>query len=157
MDHSDETRSTPETDTPEDDAVGYGNPPMIRRFRSGESGNPKGRPRGSKNRKTIIRKIANEMHTVTENGRRRRLPTLALMILALRNTAATGNVPAFRAYNKFLVKYEPQESSSERGYLVVGPTMTPEEAIAEGEKANIEADARHAAYLEEKRLRKMNG
>ena len=79
------------------------------------------------------------------------------MILALRNTAATGNVPAFRAYNKFLVKYEPQESSSERGHLVVGPTMTPEEAITEGEKANIEADARHAAYLEEKRLRKMNG
>ncbi len=157
MDHSNETGSTPETDTPEDDAVGYGNPPMKRRFKLGETGNPKGRPRGSKNRKTIIRKIANEMHTVTENGRRRRLPTLALMILALRNKAATGNVPAFRAYRKFLVKYETQESSSERGYLVVGPTMTPEEAIAEGEKANIDADDRHARYLEEKRLRKMNG
>jgi hypothetical protein len=157
MDHSDETGSTPETDTPEDDVVSYGNPPMKRRFKSGESGNPKGRPRGSKNRKTIIRKIANEMHTVTENDRRRRLPTLELMVLALRNKAATGDVPAFRAYNKFLVKYEPQESSSKRGYLVVGPTMTQEEAIAEGEKANIEADARHAAYLEEKRKRETNG
>jgi hypothetical protein len=35
--------------------------------------------------------------------------------------------------------------------------MTEEEARAEGEKANIEADARHAANLEEKRLREMNG
>ena len=111
MDHSDETGSTPETDTPEDDALGYGNPPMIRRFKSGESGNPKGRPRGSKNRKTIVRQIANEMHTVTENGQRRRLSTLALMLLALRNQALAGNVRAFRAYKKLVAKYEPQETS----------------------------------------------
>jgi hypothetical protein len=33
-----------------DDAVGYGRPPKATRFRKGESGNPRGRPKGSKNK-----------------------------------------------------------------------------------------------------------
>ncbi len=91
----------------------------------------------------------NEMHTVTEDGRRRRRSTIELMLLALRNLTAAGNEPAFRAYKKFLAKYEPQGTHSNRGYLVVPATLTPEEAIAEGEKANEEARAKHAARSRE--------
>jgi len=71
---------------------------MQRRFKSGESGNRQGRPHGSKNRKTIAREFANEMHWATEDGQRRRRSTLELMLLALRYRAADGNVPAFRTY-----------------------------------------------------------
>ncbi len=91
----------------------------------------------------------NEMHTVTENGRRRRRSTLELMLLALRNRAAEGNVRAFRAYKKCLAKYEPQDTHSNLGCLVVPATLTPEEAIAEGEKANAEAGAKRAARSRE--------
>ncbi len=129
--------------------VGYGKPPMKRRFKSGESGNRRGRPRGSKNHKTIVKEIMNEMHAVTEDGRRRRRSTLELMLLAFRNRAAEGNVRAFRASMKFLAKYEPQDTHSNLGYLVVPATLTPEEAIAEGEKANAEARAKRAARSRE--------
>ena len=34
--------------------VGYGKPPLHTRFQKGESGNPKGRPRGKKNMATLL-------------------------------------------------------------------------------------------------------
>jgi Family of unknown function (DUF5681) len=37
--------------------VGYGKPPQARQFRPGESGNPKGRPKGSKNTATLLREL----------------------------------------------------------------------------------------------------
>ena len=125
--------------------VGYGKPPLTRRFKSGQSGNRRGRPRGSKNCKTIVREIANEMHTVTEDGRLRRRSILEFMLLALRNRAAEGDVRAFRAFRKYLAKYDPRETDSKLGYIVLSADVTPEEAIAEGEKANEEARARRAA------------
>ncbi len=130
------------TEVPEN-TVGYGNPPLQRRFKKGLSGNEKGRPRGSKNRKSIVREIANEMHTVMEDGQRRRRSTLELMLLALRNRAAEGNVRAFRAYRKYLAKYEQQETNSKLGYLVVPAPMTTEEFIKHAEKTNAEADRLH--------------
>ena len=136
-----------ETDSPEitNYAVGYGKPPLTRRFKSGRSGNRRGRPRGSKNCKTIVREIANEMHPVTEDGRLRRRSILEFMLLALRNLAAEGNVRAFREYKKYLEKFDPRETDSKLGYIVLSAGATFEEAIAEGEKANAEANARRAA------------
>ena len=155
MDHIDKEGRAPgaslESDSqrPTDYPVGYGKPPKIRRFKSGESGNRRGRPRGSKNRKTIVREIANEMHTLTEDGQKRRRSTLELMLLALRNRAADGNVRAFRAYQKYLAKFEPQETHSKLGVLVVPAPMTPEEGIAEAEKLNAEARAQRAPQSQE--------
>lgn len=48
--------------------VGYGKPPMVRRFK--ESGNPDGRPKGAKNRATIVREVALERHTIIEDGKK---------------------------------------------------------------------------------------
>ena len=63
---------SPETDSPEipDHPVGYRKPPVKNRFKLKQTGKRPGRPLGSKNRKTIVRKIANEMHEVTEDGQR---------------------------------------------------------------------------------------
>jgi len=140
-DASSETSSPAMRDPP----VGYGNPPMQRRFKSGQSGNQRGRPRGSKNWKTVVREIANEMHVVIEDGCQRRRSTLELMLIALRNGMAEGNVRAFRAYRKYLEKYDPRPTNPKGGYLVVPAVMTEEEARAEGEKLNAEACARRAA------------
>ncbi len=158
MDHIDNDGNAPDA-TPEMDPhgltgheVGYGKPPMIRRFKSGESGNRRGRPSGSKNHKTIVRKIMNEMHAVTVDGRRRRRSTLELILIALRNRMAEGNARAFRAYKKFLAKYEPQGTHPKLGCLVVPAAITPEEEIASSEKLNAEARAKHAERCREQDL-----
>lgn len=41
-------------DQKEEYEVGYGRPPTHTRFQPGKSGNPNGRPKGSKNTKTIL-------------------------------------------------------------------------------------------------------
>ena len=41
-------------------AVGFGKPPRRTRFCKGQSGNPKGRPRGAKNLATLMEKVLKE-------------------------------------------------------------------------------------------------
>src|SRR5260370_32316583 len=51
-----------------DHEVGYGKPPRHSQFVKGQSGNPRGRPAGAKNLKTLLSKALNELVIVTENG-----------------------------------------------------------------------------------------
>jgi len=53
--HSDEQRTDGATY-----AVGYCRPPLHSRFKPGQSGNPSGRVKGSKNLKTLFHQILNE-------------------------------------------------------------------------------------------------
>ena len=64
---------------PEDEPVGYGKPPKEQRFKA--SGNPKGRPRGSKNLKTIVKEVAAETHKLTIDGKSGRYSTLELVLI----------------------------------------------------------------------------
>jgi hypothetical protein len=114
-------------DGPTANRVGYGNPPLKTRFRPGQSGNPPGRPKGAKGRKQIVAKIAGEMRWVVENGGRRRLSTLELILLQLRNLAVQGDIQAFHAYHDLLAKYAPQETKTQAGYLIVPERMTTSE------------------------------
>ncbi len=144
MKHPDDGKSAmSKSEFPEnnDPSIGYRNPPMVRRFKGEPFGNPpnkSGRPKGSKNRKTMVREIAHEMHAVTESGRKRRRSTLELILLKLRNKALTGNVRAYRAYCEFLEKYEPQNVGSDLGFMVAPAEMTQEEWIAAEMQKNLE-------------------
>ncbi len=120
---------------PAHEEVGYGKPPTRRRFK--KSGNLKGRPKGSKNRKTIVKAVANEMHTVLENGKRRRRSTLELVLLRLRNMVLEDkNVRAFEELHRLTKAYQPQEAGDGLGCLVAPAEMTPEEWVAEQEELN---------------------
>ena len=48
--------------------VVYGKPPRHTRFKKGQSGNPRGRPSGSKNLTTLLGEVLNELVVVAESG-----------------------------------------------------------------------------------------
>jgi hypothetical protein len=61
-------------------AVGYGRPPLHSRFKPGQSGYPKGRSKGSRNMRTIVRQVLNEKMQIREGGRVRRVPALEALV-----------------------------------------------------------------------------
>ncbi len=71
--------------------VGYGKPPSPTRFQKGRSGNPKGRPHGSRNSGTLLREILSERVEVRENGRVRTVTKKELILRYVVNKAATGD------------------------------------------------------------------
>jgi hypothetical protein len=71
--------------------VGYGKPPRHSRFRQGESGNPRGRPRGASNLATLLDRALNERVVVSENGRRKRITKREAVLKQLVNKAASGD------------------------------------------------------------------
>ena len=50
--------------------VGKGKPPKKHQFKPGQSGNPKGRPKGSKNVHHVLTKILGEKITITDAGKK---------------------------------------------------------------------------------------
>jgi hypothetical protein len=90
-------------------AVGYGKPPQHARFKKGQSGNPKGRPKGAKNLDTLLMESVNERVTINENGVPRKVSKLAIMHKQLANKGATGDL---RALQMILQKLEALESRS---------------------------------------------
>ena len=74
--------------------IGYGRPPMMTRFRPGQSGNPRGRPKGARNLSTIVAAALSERVAINENGRRRRITKFEATVKQLVNRAASGEARA---------------------------------------------------------------
>jgi hypothetical protein len=77
-------------------AIGYKSPPRHTQFKKGQSGNAKGRPKGSLNIATVLAKTLREKLTVTENGRRKTITKLDAAVKQLVNKAATGDARAIQ-------------------------------------------------------------
>jgi hypothetical protein len=78
------------------DDVGFGKPPKHTQFRKGVSGNPRGRPKGSKNVATVLASMLREKVVVNENGRRRVMTKLDAAVAQLVNQATSGDLGALR-------------------------------------------------------------
>lgn len=83
-------------ETPKNYQIGYGKPPRQSRFVKGQSGNPQGRPRGSKNLATLISEALNERVTVVENGRRRKITKREAIVAQLVNRSAAADLRAIK-------------------------------------------------------------
>jgi hypothetical protein len=74
--------------------VGYGRPPRQHQFKPGQSGNPRGRPRGRKNEATILDELLHRQIEVREKNRVRRITVLEGMLLKFAEDALKGNPKA---------------------------------------------------------------
>src|SRR5215831_17184572 len=81
-------------DDERDYEVGYGKPPRHTRFVKGQSGNPRGRPPGAQNMKTLLTKALNELVVVTDHGGRRQVSKRQAIVTQIVNRAAK---PDFKA------------------------------------------------------------
>ena len=73
-------------------APNYRKPPIHTRFKTGQSGNPRGRP--AKNLAALLAAALNEKVTVTENGKRRQVTKREAVIAQLVNKSASAELRA---------------------------------------------------------------
>jgi hypothetical protein len=74
--------------------VGYCNPPQGTRFKKGQSGNPKGRPKGTLNMATVLERTLREKVVISENGKRKTVTKLEAAMNQLIQKAAMGDLKA---------------------------------------------------------------
>jgi hypothetical protein len=94
------------------------NPPKEHQFRKGVSGNRKGRPKGSKNLKTIVMEAAADQVAATVNGKSRKISKLQATVMQLATKAASGD---HKAMGKFLELVDEMESRA----FAARPTQFP--------------------------------
>ena len=83
-------------DDERDYEVGYGKPPRHTRVVKGQSGNPRGRPPGAKNMKTLLTKALNELVVVTDQGGRRKVSKREAIVTQLVNRSAKADFKAIQ-------------------------------------------------------------
>ena len=88
----------------DDTSSGYKRPPQGSRFQKGQSGNSKGRPKGSRNLKTAIEAIMNKRVAIRENGEPREVSGQDALLLSLFEKALRGDVKATIQFLTILMK-----------------------------------------------------
>ena len=80
-----------EGDPKSDYEVGYGKPPAAHRFKPGNKANVKGRKKGSRNRKIIVRDVLFELVTVSVGGETKKMPALEALLKKMLSKALAGD------------------------------------------------------------------
>ncbi|WP_262694112.1 DUF5681 domain-containing protein [Kordiimonas aquimaris] len=109
----------------------YKHPPKSGQIKPGEVRNAGGRPKGSKNRKTIVRDIASKHHYVTIDGERCRVTVLEALLLRLQYLAIEKGGKALKEHQRLVETYDIATDDADKGHgvLIAPPKMTMEEYI----------------------------
>jgi hypothetical protein len=92
--------------------VGYGKPPKSGQFTKGNSGNPKGRPKGSKNLASIVMQECGQRVRVNGPRSSRTVAKLEAVVMQLGNKAAQGDLRATRDFLPLVERSEDAMNSA---------------------------------------------
>lgn len=95
--------------------VGYGKPPKESQFARGHSGNPRGRPRGSKNLATLVLKESRQPVRINGPSGARTVSKLQAAIMQLGNKSAQGDLRASREFLTLVQRSEDFAAAGSRG------------------------------------------
>jgi len=82
--------------------VGYGRPPALTQFKPGQSGNPRGRPKGSKNVASLATRVFSRPITVTQDGRTRKVTVAEAIFIKIASRALSGDTSSQRLVTHLL-------------------------------------------------------
>jgi Family of unknown function (DUF5681) len=97
-----------------------GNPPKHTQFRKGISGNPRGRPKGSKNLSTYLMEAARDQVTATIGGRTRTISKLQATTLQLATKAAGGDQAAIGRFLDWIDDFETRAANVKPSQFPIG-------------------------------------
>jgi hypothetical protein len=92
--------------------VGKGRPPLLTRWKPGQSGNPKGRPKGAKNMMTCFRQELNRKVAIKEGGKVRKVTLREAIAMTITNRALKGDaklLPVMMAVDREISALEERE------------------------------------------------
>jgi Family of unknown function (DUF5681) len=99
--------------------IGYGKPPKKHQFKPGQSGNRRGRPKGTKNTATLLREILDRKIELRTAGSKRKITLREAILTRLTERALKGDTKSAA----FLLQgYDGAETGSEQAI-----STTPEE------------------------------
>jgi hypothetical protein len=119
-----------------DYVVGYGKPPKHTQFKPGESGNPAGRPKGTKNFATDLQEELTETIHVTEQGQSKQLSKQRAVIKTLVARAMKGEP---RATELLLKRLDHIEAGGQVTATSAAQLAAEDQAILEAFKQELKA------------------
>ena len=93
--------------------TGYGKPPKSSRFKPGQSGNRKGRPKGSKNTYNLLNEILSQKITIKENDENIKISKKAAILTQLINKGVKGDVKAIATLLPHILMADIKEEEKE--------------------------------------------
>jgi len=97
-----------DSDGTDDFEVGYKKPPKHTQFAKGRSGNPTGRPKGSKNLRTVLEETLNQKIQINQGGNSSTVTIMEAIVKRVANDALNGNRSAADLILKKWVTYFPE-------------------------------------------------
>jgi hypothetical protein len=94
--------------------VGYKRPPRHRQFAPGQSGNPNGRPKGTRNFKTDLREELSEIISFREGGRDISISKQRALIKRLVTSAINGDARAIATVMSFCARAFDDDGSDQQ-------------------------------------------
>lgn len=95
--------------------VGYGKPPKAHQFKPNQSGNPKGRRKGTRNLESHVHEELGARVTINKDGKRRTMTKVQLIAMQLVNNAVKGHLKSIEYLVRLFDIMNPSRDADQSG------------------------------------------